>query len=100
MGLGVDLYRQDVRESDFQVFADGSSEGWFAYLQTPRGFIEYPGTFGIGGSKLVFVVPWSSFDSIKGNFFSSFADWSRKGDVVNESAQDNAPTIGKSSFAR
>jgi len=96
----VDFYLEDTRESGFQLFADGSPEGWFAYLQTPKGFVEYPGSFAIGGSKLVFTAPWSSLDWPKGKFFNSFADWSRRGDVVNTSAQDNAPSIGKTGFPR
>ncbi len=78
IGIGVDLYPpQRQRESDYQLFVDGEPDGWFAYLDTPRGFVRYPGTFGLGSSRLVFTVPLSSVGSPRTGRFSAFVDWSR-----------------------
>lgn len=100
MGLGVDLFRGAGSESDYQVFADGSSEGWFAYLQTPRGFVSFPGSFLIGGRRMVFEVPWPALGRIRGDNFSAFLDWSKRAVPLNQSGQDRAPDSGTSPFRR
>jgi hypothetical protein len=100
MGVGVDLYRGNGTESDYQVFADGSSEGWFAYLQTPGGFVEFPGTFLIGGRRMVFEVPWASIGAPPAGSFRSFIDWSKKATPINQFGQDLSPNSGKAPFRR
>lgn len=103
MGIGVDLYPQrSQRESDYQLFVDGEPEGWFAYLQTPRGFVRYPGTFALGGNRLVFTVPLSSVGSPAAGRFSAFVDWTRKTDNLtgNKSSNDYAPVLGTKNYSR
>jgi hypothetical protein len=100
-GAGIDLYRGSGDESAYQVFIDGSSDGWYAYFYTPKGFKKYPGSFGLGGPLMIFEVPWSAMslpDSIR---FSAFCDWTRNTTgVVNLFAEDHAPDSGREPFER
>jgi hypothetical protein len=101
MGIGVNLVRDpNQSESDFQLFADGGSDGWFAYLQTPDGFIDYPGQFRLGGNRIVFQVPWVSIGGMPSGEFDAFVDWSRERPVLNAAASDRAPNRGRASFTR
>jgi hypothetical protein len=103
MGIGVDLYPQrSQRESDYQLFVDGEPDGWYAYLQTPRGFVRYPGTFALGGNRLVFTVPLSSVKSPTAGRFSAFVDWTRRasGLTGNKASNDYAPTLGTKRYTR
>lgn len=101
MGVGVDFFRTTAQiESDYQLFADGEPDGWFAYLQTPKGFVRYPGTFGIGGRRLVFTVPWSALGSPRSGAFSAFADWTRDTVPTNVSGEDHAPNLANARFTR
>jgi hypothetical protein len=101
MGVGVDFFRSGTQvESDYQLFADGEPDGWFAYLQTPKGFVRFPGRFGVGGRRLEFTVPWSSIGSPSSGRFSAFADWTRKGTAVNSYSEDHAPNLGTAPFTR
>lgn len=105
MGIGVDLYATTTQtESDYQLFADGNPDGWFAYLQTPEGFVRYPGTFSLYGDQLVFTVPWTSLGGRSSGAFSAFADWSdaeREGTLgENASSRDDAPTLGARAWSR
>jgi len=102
-GIGVDLYhRGSGRESDYQLFADGEPDGWFAYLDTPRGFVQYPGTFGLGGNRIVFTVPWSSVGHPSEGRFSAFVDWTRRSSGItgNKASNDYAPTVGTKAYSR
>jgi hypothetical protein len=104
MGIGVDLYRQGNtgRESDYQLFADGEPTGWYAYLQTPKGFVRYPGQFALGGGRLVFTVPWSAIGAPRSGRFSAFVDWTRRSSSVtgNQGSNDYAPALGTSAYSR
>ena len=103
IGIGVDLYRSSSgRESDYQLFADGEPDGWFAYLETPRGFVRYPGAFALGGQRLVFTVPWRAVGSVTAGRFSAFADWSQRTSAVtgNDASNDSAPALGTSAYSR
>lgn len=100
MGLGVDLFLSSSGESDYQLFADGSREGWFAYLHGPGGFAAYQGAFRLAGSRMVFEVPWSALGDARGGTFSSFVDWSRKATPINETGEDHAPNGAGASFRR
>jgi hypothetical protein len=92
VGIGVDLYRRNIDlEGTHQLFVDGGSEGWFAYLYTRDRFVRYPGTLTVSGKSLVFIVPWSALEDLQRGWFSAFADWSRRGDVKNDIAEDRAP---------
>lgn len=75
-GIGLDVYRSSSTESDFQVFLDGGSHGWRAFLQTPQGFVDFPGSLSVVGDRLVAVVPWSAVGGRRDAEVSAFADWS------------------------
>jgi hypothetical protein len=93
-GIGINFYRSESRESDYQLFADGGYKGWRAFLHTPDGIVAYPGTFGVGANVLVFEVPWSALGGKKAVNVGSFVDWSQKGTVLATSGNDRAPNDG------
>lgn len=102
MGVGVDLYRGagPHDESEYQLFADGGVDGWFAYLQAPDGFVPYPGDFRLGERSIQFELPWSSLGGVPDGAFSAFVDWSRRRPVLNEAGADRAPDRGAQPFQR
>jgi len=100
MGIGVDLYTGSSSESTYQLFADGGSDGWHAYLQGPDGFVAYPGSFAIGGRRLAFEVPWRSLGNVREAGFRAFADWSEEAIALNRSSNDLAPEDGSARFSR
>jgi hypothetical protein len=100
MGIGVDLYRTGQAESDYQLFADGESDGWTGYLQTPGGFVAYPGTLTVTGSALVFVVPWTSLGDPHQGEIAAFADWSKKTLLKTIASSDKAPDTGRATLRR
>ena len=75
-GVGIDVFRSRSDESDYQVFLDGGVDGWRAFLQTPHGFVDFPGTFAVTGPTLEVVMPWSALGGRSGGEVSVFADWS------------------------
>jgi hypothetical protein len=96
MAVGVDLYRTATQqESDYQLYASGNADGWAAYLDTPSGFVRYPGTFQIGDARLVFTVPWSSLGGLRAAYARAFMDWDRNGVVLNDAGEDHAPDSGR-----
>lgn len=101
IGVAVDLWRNHSRhESDYQLFAEGGEDGWYAHLHTPQGLIEYPGEFRIGGRRLVFEVPWHHLGGMTAGNFRAFADWSQERLAVNAASQDHAPDKNTASFRR
>ncbi|HVM20345.1 MAG TPA: hypothetical protein VM307_10325, partial [Egibacteraceae bacterium] len=94
-GIGVDFYRTNDRESDYQLFADGGSTGWEAYLHTPSGIGRFEGSFRMGGQMLVFEVPWSSLGGRKAADVSAFVDWSAQDRPFNRTGGDRAPDQGR-----
>lgn len=105
IGVGVDFFSSATqRSSDYQLFADGEPDGWFAYLDTPRGFVRYPGTFAVGGTRIVFTVPWSALGGRSRGYVSAFADWTQGGQAAtlggNAASNDRAPAIGSTAYAR
>jgi hypothetical protein len=105
LGIGVDLYARTTQtEGDYQLFADGGPDGWFAYLETPRGFVRYPGTFALSGAQLVFTVPWTSLGARTSGAFSAFADWTQGGKAGtlggNANSHDDAPALGSKAWSR
>lgn len=90
-GVGLDLYRSSDTESDYQLFADGGSDGWMAFLHTPQGIVTYPGSFQLGGKVLVFEVPWSALGGLKPAAMGVFVDWSEQRQVLNAVGNDRAP---------
>lgn len=94
-GVGVDLYRLSRDESDFQVFLDGGEHGWRGFLQTPRGFVRYPGTLSVAGRTLVAVVPWSALGGRADAQVSAFADWSDgRGRSSADTVERGAMSVG------
>lgn len=91
-GVGIDLFRSRADESDFQVFLDGGSGGWRGFLQTPRGFVRYPGTLSVAGSMLVTVIPWTELGGRADAQVSAFADWSDDGGRSSADTVDRGPT--------
>jgi hypothetical protein len=73
VGLGVDLY---TSKGNYQLFASGENDGWFGYLDTPKGMKAYPGTFEIGGSTFVFTIPWSAVGGVTRGRFNAYVEWS------------------------
>lgn len=101
IGIGVDLWRDLTRrESDYQLFAEGSEAGWFAHLDTPRGLVRYPGEFRLGGRRLVFEVPWQSLGDLRSGGFRTFADWSKRRVALNAASHDRAPEKSPARFRR
>lgn len=100
IGLGVDVFLEGGDDSDYQLFADGGSDGWHAYFQTPRGFVAFPGSFAIGGRRIEFVVPWGSMGTPPRGEVRVFLDWSRARPVLNAAGSDYAPDRGRRAWAR
>lgn len=102
LGIGVDLYdRSGELESDYQLFADGGADGWFAYLSTPSGFVRYPGRFSIADDSLVFTVPWSSVGGREDGWTKAFADWSGTGGGTlgdHATSNDRAPLASSTGY--
>jgi hypothetical protein len=95
VGLGVDLYQgDDKNESSYQLFADGRSDGWYAFLYAHDRFVAYKGSFGIDGDRFAFIVPVSSVGGFDGGRVSAFFDWSRAKDPRNDFSEDHAPDKG------
>jgi hypothetical protein len=94
-GVGVDFYRSEGRESDYQLFADGGYKGWRAFLHTPDGVVSFPGAFRVGGSAMVFEVPWSALGGKKAAGLTVFSDWSQKRTLLNAVGNDRAPNSGR-----
>ena len=97
--LGLDLFRGSDGESEFQLFGEGNSDGWRAWLQGPKGFVEYPGTFEMGGNRLVFTVPWSALGGRRPGSLRVLAEWDKaRLAVLADSSSDRAPEGGPAPF--
>ena len=94
-GVGIDFYRSEDVESDYQLFIDGDDEGWRAFLQSPEGVIEYPGSFGVGGRVFVLEIPWESLGGRRPARVNMFVDWSQRDTPLNRVGSDRAPDEGK-----
>jgi hypothetical protein len=93
VAVSVDLWRGDGEsESEYQVYARGNDEGWLAWLDTPSDFVPYPGTFELGGSTLVFTVPWSALGGRRNGSLSALVEWEKdKAVVLADASADRAP---------
>ena len=94
-GIGIDFYRSDDRESDYQLFATGEDDGWQAFLHTPNGVVQFPGSFAFGGRVFVFEVPWRDLGGRKPADVNMFVDWSRRATPLNDIGNDRAPNSGR-----
>jgi len=90
-GVGIDLFRSDDVESDYQVFLDGGAHGWRAFLQTPDGFVKFPGTFAVTGRHLVVTLPWSAVGGREDADVSAFIDWSSGTRRLSTDGTDKLP---------
>ena len=87
----VPLVGVDIGDEGYQLFVEGGGESWTAYLDTPEGFVEYPGTFRLAGSALVLQVPFSAVGSPTRAPVRVFAEWSRDSGtlgVLNPTSED------------
>lgn len=103
MGISVDLYATaEQQESDYQIFAAGTDEGWEAFLQTPDGFVAYPeGAFEFfdDGEIVGFTLPWSMLDDRRSGRFAAVLDWDREAIAIGLAGQDRAPDRGRTRYA-
>lgn len=99
VGVGVDFFRTGASESDYQVFLDGGAHGWRAFLQTPDGFVRFPGTLILAAERLVVELPWSALGGTPRGGVAVFADWS-SGDTLRSTSYDRAPEQGTRSLRR
>lgn len=100
IGIGVDVYRGGDDEGDYQLFALGNADGWWAALQEGDDWVAYPGRFELGGSTVVFTVPWSSIGGRGRGAVSVFEDWSHaRVVVVADESSDRAPGQGTQAFS-
>jgi hypothetical protein len=99
-GLGIDLFVGTRAESDYQLFVDGSVDGWFAYLYADGGLVQYPGAFRLGGTRMEFELPWSAVGGRTVTRFSAFYDWSQDAFPTNRVGEDHAPVRGTAAVER
>lgn len=99
VGVGVDIFRSNRKESDYQIFLDGGARGWRAFLQTPDGFVRFPGSFTLDGRRLIVDIPWSGLGGPRPGEVSVFADWAKGSGPVGPSSQDTTPDSGTRPFA-
>lgn len=99
-GVGVDLFRGLGLESAYQVFVDGGSDGWRAYFQRGNDFVQYQGTFRLGGSRLELVVPLTAFADGEPERASAFADWSHRSAAGNRHSEDLLPDVASVTLSR
>lgn len=97
--IGVDLFRGDDGETRYRVYVDGTRDGWLAYLQRPDGFVDYPGSVTIAGSRIVLSLPASAVGNPVRGDWRAFAEWSDPGGGHRE-ARDAAPDEGWGTFTR
>ena len=98
VGLGLELGPPKAKDGTYQLFADGGERGWIAYLDTPHGFVKYPGTFAVSGDRIVFEVPWSSIGGLRRGSIAVFCDWSKRGVALGMASEDDAPDHGRSNY--
>lgn len=94
IGIGVNI-------GDWQLFADGEVDGWYAYAQRGQDFVTYTGTFQIAGDTLIFNVPWEALGDPRDTTVDAFVDWS-KPTLLNgaDSTSDRAPDAGSATLTR
>lgn len=96
--VGVDLDHGGNVESEFQLFAQGNSEGWKAWLTEDEETVEYEGTFQVGGNLLVFTVPWSALGGRKSGKLDVFVEWDGPGTVIAVTSRDLVPDNSQASY--
>lgn len=99
-GVGIDFYVGDRPGGDYQLFVDGSADGWFAYLYAKGELVRYPGTFLFGGPRMQFELPWGDLGGSGLTRFSAFYDWSQDALPDNRVGEDHAPQFGTAAIQR
>lgn len=86
----VPLIGVDIGEGDrgYQLFVEGGGQSWEAYLQTPQGFVRYPGTFQLGGRSIVLQVPFNAVGSPTRAPVRAFVEWSQERLLLNATSED------------
>ncbi|MCA1840465.1 MAG: hypothetical protein ABR507_08550 [Actinomycetota bacterium] len=98
MGLGIDLYSGQTRESDQQLFADGSTDGWTGYLYGVSGESTSNIPAIVSGPEITLRVEWAKIGGRKGGYVSAFCDWSHRSGIFNEAGEDHVPDSGRLGF--
>lgn len=78
----VPLIAVDIGDDGYQLFVEGGGESWAAYLDTPQGFVAYPGTFELAGSAIVLQVPFNAVGSPTRAPVRAWVEWSRDSGVI------------------
>lgn len=78
----VPLLGVDIGAEGYQLFVEGGGESWAAYLDTPEGFVPYPGTFELAGRAMVLQVPFNAVGSPTRAPVRAFVEWSRDSGLV------------------
>ena len=86
----VPLVGVDIGEGDrgYQLFVEGGGQSWEAYLQTPQGFVQYPGTFQLGGRSIVLQVPFNAVGSPTRAPVRAFVEWAQERLLLNATSED------------
>lgn len=87
----VPLVGINIGDDGYQLFVEGGGESWAAYLDTPDGFVAYPGTFQLAGRALVLQVPFNAVGSPTRAPVRTFVEWSRDSGtlgVLNPASED------------
>lgn len=88
----VPLINVDIGEGDrayqLHVGSDGTGEGWAAYLHTPQGLVQYPGTFELAGAAIVLQVPFNAVGSPTRAPVRVLVEWSEDRALLNASSED------------
>lgn len=86
--IGVDILEQESGESAYQLFVEGGGQQWGAHLQTPQGFVPFPGTFVIGGRAMTLTLPWNTLGSPTRGPVRAYVEWSRERLLINPTSRD------------
>lgn len=87
----VPLVGVNIGNDGYQLFVEGGGQAWAAYLDTPEGFVAYPGTFELAGSAMVLQVPFNAVGSPTRADVTAFVEWSRDSGtlgVLNPTSED------------
>lgn len=90
VGLAIDLF---TKKGNYQLFASGENDGWFGYLDTPKGMKSYPGAFEIAGTRFVFTVPLDSVGDPKRGRFSAYCELSSADGYAEDYAPDDGSKV-------
>lgn len=86
----VPLLGVDIGDEGYQLFVDGGGPTgeWAAYLDTPDGFVSFPGTFRIAGRAIVLELGFNHLGSPTRAPVRVFVEWSADSLVLNPTSED------------